>query len=88
MKDDRLTQFLIDIVRGHSRADFVADPDSTLRASMLDEKLQQAIRNGDIRTLWEQGAHPMALMYFARSLGWSNERYYGVLATEKRPATP
>lgn len=75
-----LTQFLIDIVRGRLSADFRADPEATIRASSLDIELQQAIRAGDIGALWLADAHPMALMYFARSLGWSNERYYGALA--------
>ena len=74
-----LTQFLIDIVRGVRKDEFASDPDAVLSGSVLDNEMQQAIRSRDIATLWLAGAHPMALMYFARSIGWSNERYYACL---------
>lgn len=76
-----LTQFLIDIVRGARKSEFSLDPEAAICASPLDSGLKQALRSHDIGALWLAGAHPMALMYFARSLGWSNERYYGCLET-------
>ena len=80
MKGAALTQFLIDITRGHCMDAFVADADAVLGASVLPESLRHAIRMQDVGTLWLAGAHPMALLYFARASGWSNERYYGCLA--------
>jgi hypothetical protein len=74
-----LTQFLIDIVRGARKAEFAADPEAVICGSALDSDLRQAVRSNDISALWLAGAHPMALMYFARSIGWSNERYYACL---------
>ncbi len=83
-----LTQFLIDIVRGPQRADFARAPDSTLSASALPPALQAAVRAQDIATLFRAGAHPMALMYFARSIGWDNARYYACIGgtSEFNPA--
>ena len=84
-----LTQFLIDIVRGGRRSDFESDPDKVIGASSLSPDLQQALRDQDVGALWLAGAHPMALMYFARMLGWSNERYYGCLQeAEVRRSAP
>jgi hypothetical protein len=74
-----LTQFLIDITRGHRKTEFSVAPESVLAAAPLDDRLRAAVRNQDVATLWLAGAHPIALMYFARSCGWSNERYYGCL---------
>ena len=71
-----LTQFLIDITRGHRRDAFAADPAAELSASMLDEPTRAAVLDQDVAALWLAGAHPMALMYFARASGWANERYY------------
>ena len=71
-----LTQFLIDVTRGHRKDAFAADPEGVLAASSLDEPLRAAVLAQDIGALWLAGAHPMALMYFARASGWTNERYY------------
>lgn len=71
-----LTQFLIDITRGHRREAFAADPAQELAASTLDARLRAAVLEQDIAALWLAGAHPMALMYFARAAGWANDRYY------------
>ena len=76
MKGATLTQFLVDITRGHRKAEFEADPDGVLAASPLDEAMRTAVRDQDIGALWRAGAHPMALMYFARACGWANDRYY------------
>ena len=84
-----LTQFLIDIVRGALRSEFASNPEAVVRASSLDDDLKHAVRSQDIEALWLAGVHPMALMYFARSIGWSNERYYGCLeAAELRRSAP
>lgn len=71
-----LTQFLIDITRGHRRDAFAADPAAVLSASSLDPGTRTAVLELDVAALWLAGAHPMALMYFARASGWANERYY------------
>ena len=71
-----LTQFLIDVTRGHRRHAFAADREAVIAASKLDEPLRTAIRDQDIATLWRAGAHPMALLYFARLSGWAADDYY------------
>ena len=84
-----LTQFLVDITRGHRKSEFVADPEAVLAASALDERTRTAIREQDIGSLWRAGAHPMALMYFARNCGWPNDRYYRCVSeAELRTAAP
>lgn len=89
MSASTLTQFLIDITRGHRKDKFAADSEAVLAASGLDEGLQAAIRSHDVGTLWLAGAHPMALMYYARSLGWDNDRYYACIAqAELRKSAP
>lgn len=80
MMDAALTQFLIDVVRGARVCEFSSDPEAVICSSGLDTRLQEALRSSDVGALWLAGAHPVALMYFARSLGWPNERYYGCLA--------
>lgn len=75
-----LTQFLIDITRGHRKEAFAADPAQVLAASALDAPARAAVLGQDIGALWLAGAHPMALMYFARAGGWANDRYYRCLA--------
>lgn len=80
MSSAALTQFLVDVTRGPLKSEFAADSDKVLAASRLDEGLRAAIRAQDVGTLWLAGAHPMALLYYARSIGWDNERYYGCLA--------
>jgi hypothetical protein len=79
MMDAALTQFLIDVVRGTRVREFSSDPEAVIRSSGLDARVQEALRSSDVGALWLAGAHPMALMYFARSLGWPNERYYSCL---------
>ncbi len=76
MRGAALTQFLVDVTRGQHKDAFAADPSALLAAAPLDDSLRDAIRTQDIGTLWLAGAHPMALMYFARSCGWANDRYY------------
>lgn len=71
-----LTQFLIDVTRGGKKAAFQADREAVLKGSALDDAMRAAVRNQDIGALWRAGAHPMALLYFARGCGWSGERYY------------
>ena len=71
-----LTQLLIDITRGHRMEAFAADPAAVLAASALDAPTRAAVLAQDIEALWLAGAHPMALMYFARASGWANDRYY------------
>ena len=75
-----LTQFLVDITRGHRKDAFAADPEVVLAEASLDPHLRAAVLALDVATLWLAGAHPMALMYFARASGWANERYYGCIA--------
>lgn len=71
-----LTQFLIDVTRGHRRQAFADDREAVIAASKLDERLRTAVRDEDIASLWRAGAHPMALLYFARLSGWTAEDYY------------
>lgn len=71
-----LTQFLIDITRGPLKEAYGTDPRGVLVASPIDEAMRIAVHQQDIAALWLAGAHPMALMYFARTSGWTNERYY------------
>ena len=71
-----LCQFLIDITRGPLKEAYGTDPGGVLAGSPLDEATRAAVLQQDIAALWLAGAHPMALMYFARASGWANERYY------------
>ena len=71
-----LSQFLIDITRGPLKEAYGTDPGGALAASPLDDSTRAAVLAQDMATLWLAGAHPMALMYFARASGWANERYY------------
>ncbi|TFY97450.1 hypothetical protein [Ramlibacter rhizophilus] len=80
MSAGALTQFLVDITRGHRRADFAADAEAVLADAPLSAALREAVRRQDMAALWQAGAHPMALLYFARASGWDNERYYACLA--------
>ena len=75
-----LTQFLIDVTRGHRRHAFTADREAVIAESKLEERLRTAIRDQDIATLWRAGAHPMALLYFARLSGWAADDYYRCIA--------
>lgn len=76
MSGATLTQFLVDITRGQRKDEFGRDPHGVLATSSLDDGLRAAVLSQDIGALWLAGAHPMALMYFARGSGWDNERYY------------
>lgn len=80
MTDMAVTQFLIDISRGHKKATFAEDPEAVLVASGLPDHQVAAIRDQDIAALWSDGAHPMALLYFARLCGWSPKRYYACIS--------
>lgn len=85
MTNAALTQFLIDVTRGNSKREFMSAPLDVLTASGLPEVLRDAVTRQDIGMLWLAGAHPMALLYFSRTCGWSNERYY--LCIENAEAT-
>jgi hypothetical protein len=76
MTNAALTQFLIDVTRGHRQAAFAAGRDAVIAESKLDEGLRTALRDQDLATLWRAGAHPMALLYFARASGWAADDYY------------
>lgn len=76
MQQAQLTQFLIDITRGHKKEGFAADANAVLAQTGLAPELQQAIREQDVAALWLAGASPMALLYFARLSGWDMPRYY------------
>lgn len=82
MSPATLTQFLVDVTRGPLRQAWAADPQQVLAASALDDELRRALREQDVRALWRAGAHPMALLYFARLCGWNNERYYAAIASD------
>jgi hypothetical protein len=89
MKAATLTQFLVDITRGHRQNDFAVNPELLLNSSLLSERMRDAVRKHDIAALWSAGAHPMALLYFARACGWTNDRYYSCIsAVELRQAAP
>lgn len=79
MNGDDLTQFLIDVTRGHRQAEFAADAQQVIDSAALDAPLREALRTQDMGALWRAGAHPMALLYFARACGWDNPRYYRAL---------
>ncbi|VIO72941.1 hypothetical protein CI1B_45900 [Bradyrhizobium ivorense] len=76
MSSAALTQFLIDVTRGGQAGAYAKDPAQVLKTSGLTNDLRTAIEKQDIGALWQAGAHPMALLYFARSCGWTSERYY------------
>jgi Aromatic-ring-opening dioxygenase LigAB, LigA subunit len=80
MNSSALTQFLIDVTRGHKADSYVKDPETVLKTSGLANELRTAIEKQDIGALWLAGAHPMALLYFARACGWTSERYYACIS--------
>ena len=82
-----LTQFLVDVTRGPRRGDFAADRRAVVDASALDAPLRAAVLDDDVAVLWLAGAHPMALLYYARGSGWTNERYYGCIERAERART-
>jgi hypothetical protein len=75
-----LTQFLIDVTRGSQAGAYAKDPALVLKTSSLTNDLRAAIERQDIGALWQAGAHPMALLYFARLCGWTSEKYYECIA--------
>jgi hypothetical protein len=79
-----LTQFLIDVTRGHRAADFARDREAVIASSNLEEGIRTAIRAQDVAYLWIAGAHPMALLYFARVCGWDQMRYYSCISATGR----
>jgi hypothetical protein len=76
--DAALTQVLVDVTRGARRDAFAADPEA-IAAAPLAPAVRAALVARDVGALWRAGAHPMALLYFARGLGWDNARYYACL---------
>jgi hypothetical protein len=80
MTSPTLTQFLIDVTRGRQARAYADDPKSVLKTSALHADLQTAVEEQDIGALWLAGAHPMALLYFARACGWTSERYYACIS--------
>lgn len=87
MTDMAMTQFLIDVSRGHKKDAFAKDPEAVLAGSGLPDRQVAAVREQDIPALWSDGAHPMALLYFARLCGWSPKRYYACISQgEAAPA--
>ncbi len=80
MTDLAMTQFLIDISRGQKKVQFAEDPETVLADSDLPDWQVAAIRDQDIAALWSAGAHPMALLYFARTCGWSAQQYYDCIS--------
>ncbi len=66
-----------------------ANPELLLNSSLLSERMKGTVRKHDIAALWSAGAHPMALLYFARACGWTNDHYYNCIsAVELRQAAP
>lgn len=76
-----LTQFLIDVTRGHQAGAFRENREQVIGASGLPQGIQAALLGQDMALLWKAGAHPMALLYFARACGWDGERYYGCISS-------
>lgn len=76
MKETIVTQFLIDITRGHLAQAYKEDSDAVIAASGLSDAMRAAVREQDIASLWKAGVSPMALLYFARLSGWPMDRYY------------
>ncbi len=76
MKEAIVTQFLIDITRGHLKGLYSENRESVIAQSCLSPAMQAAVRSGDVATLWLAGVSPMALLYFSRMEGWSMESYY------------
>jgi hypothetical protein len=81
-----LTQFLIDVTRGQKAQQYASEPQSVVQTSGLPEDLRAAIEKQDIAALWLAGAHPMALLYFARACGWTGERYYECITNARASA--
>lgn len=80
MRESTVTQFLIDITRGHLKEAYEKNSEDTIAASPLSDAMRAAVREKDIGALWLMGVSPMALLYFSRVVGWSMERYYACIA--------
>lgn len=80
MMDAVVTQFLIDITRGHLKEAYAENREAVIAASPLPEAMRAAVREQDIAALWLAGVSPMALLYFSRLSGWSMDRYYACVA--------
>lgn len=76
----QLDQFLVDVTRGELASRFACDAASVIADANLPEELKQAVEGKDIAFLFKAGGHPMALLYFARSLGISNDQYYDLIS--------
>jgi hypothetical protein len=79
VNSDMLTQFLIDVTRGARRDAYAADAAAVIAAAPLGEQQRDLVRTADIAGLYAAGVHPIVLLTFARSCGWSMERYYDCL---------
>lgn len=80
MRETRVTQFLIDITRGHLKEAYEKSSEDVIAASSLTDAMRAAVREKDVSALWLMGVSPMALLYFSRAAGWSMERYYACIA--------
>jgi hypothetical protein len=89
MREATVTQFLIDITRGHLKEAYAGNSEDVIAASPLSDAMRAAVRERDIGALWLAGVSPMALLYFSRAVGWSMESYYACIAeAELRKADP
>lgn len=87
MTSAALTQFLIDVTRGQRSREFAEDPGAVIEASGLSDGFRAALRDHDLLSLATWGAHPMALLYYARKIGWDNDRYYRCIGATDRTAS-
>lgn len=71
-----LDQALYDLTRGALREAFRRDPAAAIAAAGLDGAARDALLARDIEALWQAGAHPMLLLYFARACGIPASDYY------------
>jgi hypothetical protein len=85
MNADMLTQFLIDVTRGRLRDAYAAAPSSSIDGAPLSETQRVLVRAVDIGGLYTAGANPLVLLTFARTHGWTMERYYAVVAEATPP---
>lgn len=79
MNDPAITQFLIDITRGHLKEAYANDAATVLSASDLGQEARRAIADTDIAALWLMRVSPMALLYFSRLSGWAMDDYYSCI---------
>lgn len=76
MKEAIVTQFLIDITRGHLKDAYAENRESVIAKAPLPTLMRDAVQSKDVAALWLAGVSPMALLYFSRMEGWSMEQYY------------